>query len=85
MKSKVHNIAVTGDMLFAYITFTGTSAEPFMGMPANHKMTMNMVDLVRFKGDKIAEHWGFTSNEDMMKMMPQDKMSQNKMMDKEMK
>jgi predicted ester cyclase len=85
MKSKVHNIAVTGDMLFAYITFTGTSAESFMGMPANHKMTMNMVDLVRFKGDKIAEHWGFTSNEDMMKMMPQDKMSQNKMMDKEMK
>jgi predicted ester cyclase len=80
MKAKVHSIAVSGDMLFAYITFTGTSSQPYMGMPAGHKMTMNTVDLVRFKGDKAVEHWGFTSNEDIMKMMPQDKM-----MDKEMK
>ncbi len=45
-----------------------------MGMPVNHKMTMNSVDLIRFKGDKVAEHWGFTSNEDIMNMMQQDKM-----------
>ena len=74
MKAKVHNMAVDGDYLFAYLTFTGTTAEPYMGMPANHKMTMNSVDLIRFKGDKAAEHWGFTSNEDIMNMMPQDKM-----------
>jgi len=73
MKAKVHNIAVTGDFLFAYVTFTGTTAEPYMGMPANHKMTMNQGDLIRFKGDKMSEHWGFTSNEDMMIMMQQDK------------
>jgi len=72
MKSKVHTMAVDGDYLFVYLTFTGTTAEPYMGMPANHKMTMNQVDLVRFKGNKIAEHWGFISNEDVMKMMPQD-------------
>ena len=74
MKAEVHNIAVSGDYLFAYITFTGTTSEPYMGMPANHKMTMNQVDLIRFKGDKMAEHWGFTSNEDLMKMMPQNGM-----------
>lgn len=73
MKAQVHNIAVSGDYLFAYVTFNGTTAEPYMGMPAGHKMTMNQVDLIRFKGDNMAEHWGFTSNEDMMKMMPQDK------------
>ena len=73
MKAKVHNIAVSGDYLFAYLTFTGTTSEPYMGMPANHKMTMNQVDLIRFKGDKMAEHWGFTSNEDMMKMMQENK------------
>lgn len=81
MKAQVHNIAVSGDYLFAYLTFTGTTAEPYMGMPANHKMTMNQVDLIRFKGDKMAEHWGFTSNEDIMKMMPQDNMM-NQGMDK---
>jgi predicted SnoaL-like aldol condensation-catalyzing enzyme len=51
-----------------------------MGMPAGHKLTMNSVDIIRFKGDKAVEHWGFTSNTDIMNMMPQDKP-----MDKEMK
>ena len=74
MKAKVHSMAVSGDMLFAYLTFTGTVAEDHMGMPAGHKMTMNSVDIVRFKGDKAAEHWGFTSNEDIMTMMPQEGM-----------
>jgi predicted ester cyclase len=81
MKAKVHSIAVDGDYLFAYLTFTGTTSEPYMGMPANHKMTMNSVDVIRFKGDKAVEHWGFTSNEDIMKMMPQEKMM-NEGMDK---
>jgi predicted ester cyclase len=81
MKAQIHSIAVSGEYLFAYLTFTGTTSEPYMGMPAGHKMTMNSVDLIRFKGDKAVEHWGFTSNEDMMKMMPQDKMM-NEGMDK---
>jgi len=72
MKAKVHSIAVSGDMLFAYLTFTGTASEPYMGMPAGHKMTMNSVDLVRFKGNMAVEHWGFTSNEDIMKMMQKE-------------
>lgn len=80
MKAEVHNLAVSGDYLFAYVTFYGTTSEPYMGMPANYKMTMDQVDLVRFKGDKIAEHWGFTSNTDIMKMMqssqPMDEMKQ---------
>lgn len=74
MKAKVHSIAVSGDMLFAHLTFTGTTSELAMGMPAGHKMTMNSVDVIRFKGDKAVEHWGFTSNSDIMNMMPQDKM-----------
>ena len=74
MKAKVHSIAVSGDMLFAHLTFTGTTSEPAMGMPAGHKMTMNSVDVIRFKGDKAVDHWGFTSNSDIMNMMPQDKM-----------
>ena len=76
MKAKVHSIAVDGDYLFAYLTFTGTTSEPYMGMPAGHKMTMNSVDVIRFKGDKATEHWGFTANSDIMNMMSQDKMMQ---------
>jgi len=76
MKAQVHSIAVSGDMLFAYLTFTGTTAEPYMGMSAGQKTSMNSIDLIRFKGDKAVEHWGFTSNEDMMKMMPPGKMKE---------
>jgi predicted ester cyclase len=79
MKAKVNKIAVSGDYLFAYITFTGTTAEPYMGMPANHKMTMNQVELIRFKGDKMAEHWGFISDADVMNMMPHGKPMQGGM------
>ena len=81
MKAKVHSIAVDGDYLFAYLTFTGTTSEPYMGMPAGHKMTINSVDVIRFKDDKAVEHWGFTSNEDIMNMMSQEKMM-NEGMDK---
>ncbi len=80
MKAKVHSVAVDGDYLFAYLTFTGTTSEPYMGMPAGHQMTMNAVDVIRFKGDKAAEHWGFTANSDIMNMMPKDK-KMDKMMD----
>lgn len=74
MKTTIHSIATSGDMLFAYITFSGTTSEPYMGMPANHKSLMDGVDIVRFKDGKAVEHWGFTANSDIMKMMPQDKM-----------
>lgn len=79
MKTTVHSIAISGDLLFGYITQSGTASEPYMGMPAGHKMSMSGIDLIRFKGDKAVEHWGFTSNEDIAKMMTQDKMGQEGM------
>jgi predicted ester cyclase len=69
MKTTVHSVAVSGDTLFGYISSTGTTSEPFMGMPAGQTSTMNMVDVVVFKGDKMAEHWGFMDMTDAMKMM----------------
>lgn len=68
----VHSMAITGDTLFAYVTFTGTPTEPFMGMPAGQSVTNSSVDMVRFEGDKLAEHWGFIDLTDVMNMMPKD-------------
>jgi predicted ester cyclase len=79
MNTTIHSMAVSGDTLFALITSNGTTAEPFMGMPANQQMSMNMVDVVRFEGDKIAEHWGFMDMNDAMKMMPQQNISSDMM------
>ncbi len=82
MKTTIHSIAISGDTLFGYYTSTGTTMEPFMGMPANYKMSMSSVDVVRFEGDKMAEHWGFMDMSDVMKMMPKPNMPDESKMKK---
>ena len=69
LKTTVHSMAVSGDTLFGYISSTGTTAQPFMGMPVGTEQTMNAVDVVVFKNDKMVEHWGFMDMGDVMKMM----------------
>ena len=69
MKTTVHSIAASGDTVFIHSTSVGTTSEPFMGMPANYKHTISGVDVLRFEGDKIVEHWGFVDVNEMMKMM----------------
>ena len=69
MKTTIHSMAVSGDTLFGYCSSTGTASQPFMGMPAGQQMTLNAVDVVVFKGDKMTEHWGFMDMGDVMKMM----------------
>jgi predicted ester cyclase len=72
LKTTIHSIAVSGDTLFAFITQNGTTSEPFMGMPAGQHTTMNSVDLIVFKDNKMQEHWSFIDSNDvknMMKMM----------------
>ena len=65
LKTKVHSIAVSGDTLFAYLSQTGTTSEPFMGMPAGQQSTMNSVDMIVFKDNKMQEHWGFMDMTDV--------------------
>ncbi len=74
MNTTIHSMAVSGDTLFGYCTSVGTSAEPFMGMPAGNKMTLNSVDVIVFDGDKMVEHWGFMDMNDAMQMMRQSQM-----------
>jgi len=82
MKTTVHSMAVSGDTLFGYITSTGTSAEPFMGMPAGQQQTMNAVDVVVFEGGKMKEHWGFMDMSDVMMMMQSNMAGESMMEDK---
>lgn len=79
LKTTINSVAVSGDTLLAYITQTGTTSQPFMGMPAGHKMTMNMVDVIVFKDGKMNEHRGFTANTELMEMMPQENMMDQSM------
>lgn len=69
LKTNVGSIAVSGDTLFAYVSQTGTASEPFMGTPAGQQVTMNSIDMVVFKDNKMQEHWGFIDMTDVMNMM----------------
>ncbi|MEP6596140.1 MAG: ester cyclase [Ginsengibacter sp.] len=79
--------AAEGDYVFTLSRMTGTTANTAMGMPANTKMDMTGVDVVKFKDGKAVEHWSYMDPKDMMKMMPsgEDKMMGNKMKDTMMK
>ena len=82
MKTTIYSMAVSGDTLFGYISSTGTASEPFMGMPAGTEQTMNAVDVVVFKNDKMVEHWGFMDMSDVMKMMQSNMAGESKVEDK---
>ncbi len=84
MKTTIHSMAVSGDTLFGYITSAGTTSEPFMGMPANTNSTVNMVDVVVFKGDKMTEHWGFMDMSEAMQMMQVNMPMDERMKDEDM-
>jgi len=68
---KIESIAnaTDGDYNFDLNRMTGTTNSAFMGLPANYKMDMMSVDVVKIKNGKSTEHWGFSQPRDMMEMM----------------
>lgn len=54
----VHMIA-EGDLVATYKTFTGTHTGEFFGTPPSGKrVTIRVMDFVRYEEGRIAEHWG---------------------------
>jgi len=48
-----------GDTVITRATFSGTHSGDFAGMPATGKsFQVEGIDIVRFEGDRMAEHWG---------------------------
>jgi predicted ester cyclase len=70
LKIDIIRDAADGDYVFTLSRMTGTTTNSSMGMPANTKMDMTGVDLVKFKDGKAVEHWSYMDPKDMMKMMP---------------
>ncbi len=55
--------------LFSLSHFTATTTAPMSGMPANSKLDMNSVDVIKIVNGKATDHWVFENPQDMMKMM----------------
>ena len=48
-----------GDTIVTRATFSGTHSGTFAGIPATGKtFSVEGIDIIRFEGEKMAEHWG---------------------------
>lgn len=69
LKLDVITSAANGDYVFSLIHMTGTSTDSSMGMPGM-SMDQKGVDVIKFNNNnKMAEHWGFTEDNEITKMM----------------
>lgn len=55
----IEEMAADGDKVWARSTARGTHLGPFMGLPATGRaFEIAVVDICRFAGGRIVEHWG---------------------------
>ncbi|MGN6194375.1 MAG: ester cyclase [Ginsengibacter sp.] len=73
LKTDVITSAGNGDYVFSLVHITGTPTDSSMGMGGKN-IDIRAVDVVKFKDNKITDHWGFTEdatvNKEMMEMQP---------------
>jgi steroid delta-isomerase-like uncharacterized protein len=69
LRLEVVDLIAEGDKVVTRCTMSGTHKGTFMDIPATGKrFEVATIEIVRFDGDKAAEHWGVT---DQMAMMQQ--------------
>jgi predicted ester cyclase len=63
----VEDMAAVGDKVWVRFTARGTNLGSVMGRPpTGKKMTVDVIDIVRFKDGKHVEHWGVPDQLGMM-------------------
>jgi steroid delta-isomerase-like uncharacterized protein len=70
LRAEVDDLIVEGDKLVARSSWSGTQQGELFGMPATGKrFAMNVIDIVRFDGSKVVEHWGVSDLAGMMQQV----------------
>ncbi len=63
----IEDIAADGDKVWARLRGQGTHRGEFMGLPPTGKaVAVDIIDICRFEGGKIVEHWGLTDRFGLM-------------------
>lgn len=56
---EVHAQYRDGDTVINRVTFHGAHTGEFVGLPATgNKVVLDGIDIIRFEGNRMAEHWG---------------------------
>ena len=59
----VNDLVSQGEKVWTRVTVTGTHKGSFMNIPPTGKrISFEGIDIVRFSGGKVAEHWGVIDN-----------------------
>ena len=67
---QVEEILADGDKVAARTTISGTHTGDFMGLPPTGKrIIMSGMDITRFSGGKMVEHWGLVDGLAMMQQL----------------
>jgi len=67
--TEINQLIQEGDTVVGHGHYTATHTGTFVGIPAtNKRITVEGIDIVRFEGDRAAEHWGLL---DAMSMLTQ--------------
>ena len=68
--AKVIHMVAEGDLVATYKTFTGTHQGDFFGTPATGKRaTIRVMDFVRYRDGKVAEHWNIVDMAGLMQQL----------------
>lgn len=69
-KATINDLIAEGDKVVVRMTWSGTQHGEWMGMPPSGKaMSINVIDIFRMAGGRIAEHWGLTDSMAMMQQL----------------
>lgn len=68
--AEVIHMLAEGDMVATYKTFTGTHTGEFFGRaPTGRRATIRVMDFVRYRDGRIAEHWNVVDLESLWEQL----------------
>jgi predicted ester cyclase len=66
-KAMIDDIVAEGDKVVVRQTWSGTHKGDWMGVPPTGKgVSFGVIDIIRFDGGKVVEHWGQIDSMGMM-------------------
>ena len=69
-KATIEDMIAEGDKVFLRMTWSGTQASEFMGIPSTGKrFAVGVFDVLRIEDGKFVEHWGQMDSMGMMQQL----------------
>ncbi len=69
-KATIDDLLAEGDKVVIRQTWSGTHKGEFMGIPpTGRSVSFGVIDVIRFSGGKVVEHWGLMDSMSLMQQL----------------